>query len=85
MKILLHSDKMKEVEKSGVGRAIVHQQEALKLNHVEYTLNPKVFILISELNKSNSSSKSAPIKSSFSKILFALMCALFTSASSVKK
>ena len=41
MKILLHSDKMKEVEKSGVGRAIVHQQEALKLNHVEYTLNPK--------------------------------------------
>lgn len=41
MKILLHSDKMKEIEKSGVGRAIIHQQEALKLNHVEYTLNPK--------------------------------------------
>ncbi|MBS7021305.1 MAG: glycosyltransferase [Firmicutes bacterium] len=41
MKILLHSDKMKEIEKSGVGRAIVHQQEALKLNHVDYTLNPK--------------------------------------------
>ena len=41
MKILLHSDKMKEVEKSGVGRAIVHQQEALRLNGVPYTLNPK--------------------------------------------
>lgn len=41
MKILLHSDKMKEIEKSGVGRAIVHQQEALTLNHVDYTLNPK--------------------------------------------
>lgn len=41
MKVLLHSDKMKEIEKSGVGRAIIHQQEALRLNHVPYTLDPK--------------------------------------------
>ena len=41
MKILLHSDKMKQIEKSGVGRAIKHQMKALELNNVEYTLNPK--------------------------------------------
>ena len=41
MKVLLHSDKQEQIAKSGVGRAIVHQQEALRLNGVEYTLDPK--------------------------------------------
>lgn len=41
MKVLLHSDKQKMIEKSGVGRAIKHQMQALALNDVEYTLNPK--------------------------------------------
>lgn len=41
MKVLLHSDKMKQIEKSGVGRAIKHQMKALELNNVEYTLDPK--------------------------------------------
>ena len=41
MKILLHSDKLKQIEKSGVGRAIKHQMKALELNNVEYTLNTK--------------------------------------------
>ena len=40
MKILLHSDKMNSIEKSGVGRAIKHQMRALELNNVEYTLDP---------------------------------------------
>ena len=34
MKILLHTGKFKDVEKSGVGRAIVHQMKALDLVHV---------------------------------------------------
>ena len=37
MKILLHTGKFKEVEKSGVGRAIVHQKKALDLIHIPYT------------------------------------------------
>ncbi len=41
MKVLLHSDKMKAIEKSGVGRDIKHQMKALELNNVEYTTNPK--------------------------------------------
>lgn len=41
MKILLHSDKQKSIEKSGVGRAIKHQMQALSLNNIEYTTNPK--------------------------------------------
>ena len=41
MKVLLHSDKLKEIEKSGVGRAIKHQIKALELNNVEFTTNPK--------------------------------------------
>ncbi len=40
MKILLHTGKFKEVEKSGVGRAIVHQKKALDLMHIPYTTNP---------------------------------------------
>ena len=41
MKILLHSDKQKQIAKSGVGRAIIHQQQALYMNHVAFTTNPK--------------------------------------------
>ncbi len=41
MKVLLHSDKMNAIEKSGVGRAIKHQMKALELNNVPYTLDPK--------------------------------------------
>jgi len=41
MKVLLHSDKLETIEKSGVGRAIKHQMKALELNNVKYTLNPE--------------------------------------------
>lgn len=41
MKVLLHSDKLEAIEKSGVGRAIKHQMKALELNNVPYTLNPE--------------------------------------------
>lgn len=37
MKILLHSDHLKMIEKSGVGRAIYHQKEALEENDILYT------------------------------------------------
>lgn len=40
MKVLLHTDKMDQVEKSGVGRAIVHQKKALDLVGVPYTTDP---------------------------------------------
>ena len=40
MKILLHSDKLDQIEKSGVGRAIKHQMKALELNGVDYTTDP---------------------------------------------
>lgn len=41
MKILLKTDFFNQVKNSGVGRAIIHQQEALKLNNINYTLNDK--------------------------------------------
>ena len=37
MKVLLHTGKFDKVEKSGVGRAIIHQKKALDLVHVPYT------------------------------------------------
>lgn len=37
MKVLLYSGAQKMIEKSGVGRAIYHQMEALDANQVEYT------------------------------------------------
>jgi len=40
MKILLHTGKFKEVEKSGVGRAIVHQKKALDYMKIPYTTDP---------------------------------------------
>lgn len=41
MKVLLRTDMFDKVEKSGVGRAIIHQKKALELNNVDYTTNPK--------------------------------------------
>lgn len=41
MKVLLRTDMFDKVEKSGVGRAIIHQKKALELNGVDYTTNPK--------------------------------------------
>lgn len=41
MKILLHTDKFEQVEKSGVGRAIIHQKKALDSVGVPYTLDPE--------------------------------------------
>ncbi|HEY5525922.1 MAG TPA: glycosyltransferase family 4 protein [Clostridium sp.] len=41
MKVLLHSDHLKMVEKSGVGRAIYHQKKALEENNVSYTTDKK--------------------------------------------
>lgn len=41
MKVLLHTGKFKDVEKSGVGKAISHQVRALELAHVPFTTNPK--------------------------------------------
>lgn len=40
MKVLLRTDMFNQVEKSGVGRAIIHQKKALELNKVDYTTNP---------------------------------------------
>lgn len=40
MKVLLRTDMFDKVEKSGVGRAIIHQKKALELNHVPYTTDP---------------------------------------------
>ncbi|XJS10122.1 glycosyltransferase family 4 protein [Aerococcaceae bacterium WGS1372] len=37
MKVLLYSENLKQIGKSGLGKAIQHQQEALSLNQVEYT------------------------------------------------
>ena len=37
MKVLLYSGSQKLIERSGVGRAIYHQQEALRRADVEYT------------------------------------------------
>lgn len=41
MKVLLYTSKVKDIEKSGIGKASVHQQKALKLANVSYTLDPK--------------------------------------------
>ncbi len=50
MKVLLHTGKFKEVEKSGVGRAIIHQKKALDLVHVPYTTNPNDDFDIAHIN-----------------------------------
>ncbi len=41
MKVLLYSEGMKYISKSGLGRAIKHQMKALELNNIEYTTDPK--------------------------------------------
>lgn len=41
MKVLLFSEGMNLIKISGLGRAIMHQQKALKLNGIDYTLDPK--------------------------------------------
>lgn len=41
MKILLHSDHLKLIEKSGVGRAIYHQKKALEENNIQFTTDKK--------------------------------------------
>ncbi|MDD6323149.1 MAG: glycosyltransferase family 4 protein [Bacilli bacterium] len=50
MKILLHTGKFKEVEKSGVGRAIIHQKKALDLMHIPYTTDPNDEFDIAHIN-----------------------------------
>lgn len=41
MKVLLYSEGMKWIQKSGLGRAIKHQQQALELAKVPFTTNEK--------------------------------------------
>ena len=40
MKVLLYTELQKTIEKSGLGKAIKHQMQALKENNIEYTTNP---------------------------------------------
>ncbi|MDY3051967.1 MAG: glycosyltransferase [Ndongobacter sp.] len=40
MKVLLYSEGLKQIGKSGLGKAIRHQKRALELEGVEYTTNP---------------------------------------------
>ena len=41
MKILLYTEGLKTVGKSGLGKAVEHQMNALEKNHVAYTTDPK--------------------------------------------
>lgn len=41
MKVLLYTEVEKIVAKAGIGKAIKHQQKALKSAHVSYTLDPR--------------------------------------------
>ena len=41
MKVLLYTEGLKAVGKSGLGKAIQHQQKALELEGIDYTLDPK--------------------------------------------
>ncbi len=40
MRVLLYTEGLKTVGKSGLGKAIKHQQKALEYEHIDYTLNP---------------------------------------------
>lgn len=40
MKVLLYSENLKQIEKSGLGKAIKHQQIALEKAGIDYTLDP---------------------------------------------
>ena len=50
MKILLYTGLLKLVEKSGMGRAIHHQQKALEENSISYTTNIKDSYDVVQLN-----------------------------------
>ncbi|MFI3307665.1 MAG: glycosyltransferase [Mycoplasmatota bacterium] len=39
MKVLLYTENLKTISKSGLGKAINHQKKALELNNIEYTTN----------------------------------------------
>ncbi len=41
IKVLLYSEGLRYIEKSGIGKAIKHQMKALEANDVPYTLNKK--------------------------------------------
>lgn len=41
MKVLLYTEGLKTIGKSGLGKAIKHQMKALENEKIEYTLNPK--------------------------------------------
>ena len=41
MKVLLYTEGLKTIGKSGLGKAIQHQMKALENEHIEYTLDPK--------------------------------------------
>lgn len=41
MKVLLYTEGLKTVGKSGLGKAIKHQMKALEYENIEYTLDPK--------------------------------------------
>lgn len=41
MKVLLYTENLKAVGKSGLGKAVEHQINALEKNKIEYTLDPK--------------------------------------------
>ena len=40
LKVLLYTENEKIIGKSGLGKAIKHQIQALKENNIEYTTNP---------------------------------------------
>lgn len=41
MKILLYTEGLKKIDKSGLGKAVKHQIKALEDNNIKYSLNPK--------------------------------------------
>ena len=41
MKVLLYTEGLKTIGKSGLGKAIKHQEKALQDNHIDYTTNIK--------------------------------------------
>ena len=50
MKILLYFNNEKLIRKSGIGRALIHQEKALMLNNIDYTTNPNDSYDIAHIN-----------------------------------
>ena len=50
MKILLYTEGLKHIGKSGLGKALKHQMKALEENNIDYTLNPKEEYDIAHIN-----------------------------------